>query len=143
MFIIFLYIGLLSFDNDTLINEQVNETCFIYQMEEFCYSYANEEQRKQVFNMFSRFYSHEWKEREECTKVWLERLKNNPTDIRFVFWGRHSVDGEMKLRCNSLIRKINICINCSGKGFLEHSSYEIICPVCLGQKHIWGLSPWD
>lgn len=111
-----------------------------YAQEEFVFNF--DEFRYHRLKQFDKLGDSLWKVREQTSKKILEYYKYNKHEIRWLFWGRHSKDPEIALRCNTIIKKLFICENCSGKGHSK-SWYETSCFDCDGIGTYWGLTPWD
>ena len=63
-------------------------------------------------------------------------------DQRWLFWGRKHRDPEVRLRSNSILRRINPCSSCEGSGESRHyQGYP--CWDCQGLRTVWLWSIWD
>jgi hypothetical protein len=63
-------------------------------------------------------------------------------DQRWLFWGRKHPDPEVRMRSNSILRRINPCSSCGGTGESRHyPGYS--CWDCQGLRTVWLWSIWD
>lgn len=111
-----------------------------YAQEEFVFQCDNYHYYR--LSQFDKLGDSLWKVRERASKDLLEYYSHNVNEIRWLFWGRHSKDPEIALRCNTLLKKLSICQNCHGKG-QSQNWYEYPCNDCDGIGTYWGLSPWN
>lgn len=78
-----------------------------------------------------------------CREIASRRLKEaSYFDPRWLFWGRHSRDPEVRLRSNTIIRRLNPCPSCGGSGASRHYR-EDPCWDCQGIGSVWCWSAWD
>ena len=78
-----------------------------------------------------------------CREIASGRLQSiSRSDQRWLFWGRRHRDPEVRLRANSILRRINPCSSCGGSGGSRHyPGYP--CWDCQGLRTIWPWSMWD
>lgn len=55
---------------------------------------------------------------------------------RCLFWGRKNRDYEIKLRSNTILRRLNPCMSCGGSGASRHYR-EDACWDCQGIGSVW------
>lgn len=87
-----------------------------------------------------------WRCREIAGRKLLEDSKADP---RWLLWGRHDPDPEIRLRCNNLLKKLTRCELCRGLGFCPefvpnpNRPDENVCGNCgaWGWNHGDGLQP--
>ncbi len=78
-----------------------------------------------------------------CREIAARKLKEaSYFDPRWLFWGRHSRDPEVRLRSNTIIRRLNPCPSCGGSGASRHYR-EDPCWDCQGIGSVWCWSAWD
>lgn len=63
-------------------------------------------------------------------------------DRRWLSWGRRSRDPEIRLRSNTIMRRLNPCLSCGGSGVSRHYR-EDPCWDCRGIGSVWCWSAWD
>lgn len=61
---------------------------------------------------------------------------------QWLWWGRRDRDPEVRLRSNTIIRRMNPCLSCGGTGISRHYR-EDTCFDCAGVGSIWGWTAWD
>lgn len=80
-----------------------------------------------------------WREREGASRQ-LEEMP--PEDRRWLFWGRHHPDPEVRLRSNAILRRIHPCPTCKGAG--NSKNWDAWpCSDCEGTATAWPWSMWD
>jgi len=80
-----------------------------------------------------------WRERDAATKGLQEA---SATDQRWLFWGRRHPDPEVRLRSNTILRRLNPCSTCKGSG--NSKNWELWpCWDCQGTATAWPWSMWD
>ena len=101
---------------------------------------ATDESPPDPFRMLIRTLgSEDYRCREAASRL-LEAASKD--DQRWLFWGRKYRDPEIRLRCNSIIRRLNPCPSCNGTGISKYNDASG-CWDCAGWKTIWLWSPWD
>jgi hypothetical protein len=80
-----------------------------------------------------------WSCRERATR----KLRNasTPADMRWLLWGRHDRDPEVRLRCNNLLRDLTRCPDCWGGGVCR--VFRSGQPDGDGPCTNCGQWPWD
>jgi hypothetical protein len=80
-----------------------------------------------------------WREREAASKG-LQEV--SAVDHRWLFWGRRHADPEVRLRSNTILRRLNPCPTCKGAG--NSKNWELWpCSDCQGTATAWPWSMWD
>jgi hypothetical protein len=78
-----------------------------------------------------------------CREIASRKLKAvSWFNYQWLFWGRKHRDPEIRLRSNSILRRINPCPSCSGSGASRHYR-EDPCWDCHGFGSVWLWSAWD
>lgn len=88
-----------------------------------------------------------WRCRELATRRLLRASKQ---DWRWLFWGSKHEDGEIRLRCNRLLREMTLCPECEGTGSVSIGHWDEVsgdwthkCRVCKGRRSAWAFTIWD
>lgn len=63
-------------------------------------------------------------------------------DSRWLLWGLHSRDLEVRLRCNTIMREIHRCPECDGYKVNKVNGYSP-CVECYGVGSAWPWSIFD
>jgi hypothetical protein len=78
-----------------------------------------------------------------CREIASRKLKTASWfNQQWLFWGRKHRDPEVRLRSNSILRRMNPCPSCGGSGASRHYR-EDPCWDCQGLGSAWGWSAWD
>lgn len=80
-----------------------------------------------------------WRTRDAASK---EMASASRDDQRWLFWGRHHRDPEVRLRCNAIIRRLNPCPTCKGTGASKNWD-AWPCWDCGGTRTCWTYAAFD
>lgn len=117
---------------------------FQYAVEESIIKEHHPHMPEKIIRMLEGLGASDWRERDRASVALYDYCLDNPRDRRWLFWGRRSVDPEIGIRCNRIIRQLNTCGNCGGKGW-NGSSPNVFwaCNICGGTGTAWYLTAWD
>jgi hypothetical protein len=83
----------------------------------------------------------------QCREIASRKLaRASLFDQRWLFCGRKHLDREIGLRCNAILRRLNVCRTCQGRGETAYqwaSDYYHACEACAGWGSFWRWTPWD
>lgn len=89
--------------------------------------------------LIERLGSDSYRDREAASRsLWVTSRFNQ----RWLAWGRRYRDPEIRLRSNTILRRINPCPTCKGEGRSVHYR-EDPCFDCGGSGSRWPYSAWD
>ncbi len=97
-----------------ILPDKVNDIMFNYAVE----SSINIKPPTQ-FKLLIENFKHKSEREKTCEKL-VQLCKNNPGDIRWIFWGLSHSDLNVRIWCNEVLGKIYICEECNGTGFCPH-----------------------
>lgn len=94
--------------------------------------------RSQIHALGNPCYWH----REHASKRLYQTclLSGRDKGWRWLFWGMADRDSEIRLRCNSILRKLFVCERCKGTCI---DQWRDPCPVCNGMGRLWRWSCWE
>lgn len=89
--------------------------------------------------LIARLGDPSWCRRDAATRRLQEMAASDP---RWLFWGRHDPDPEVRLRCNAVLRRLYPCRGCRGTG--QSRNWDAWpCWDCGGTATAWPFSMWD
>lgn len=80
-----------------------------------------------------------WPRRDAAARRLQDAAASDP---RWLFWGRHDPDPEVRLRCNAVLRRLYPCRGCQGTGQSRNWG-AWPCWDCAGTATAWPYSMWD
>lgn len=89
--------------------------------------------------LIERLGSDHYRCREIASRGLEAASRFNP---QWLFWGRRHRDLEVRLRANTILRRLSPCGSCSGTGASRHYR-EDPCWDCRGLGSVWGWTAWD
>lgn len=98
-------------------------------------------------SMIDKLATECWKCRETATN----RLqKASEKDWRWLLWGRKHNDQEVRTRCNTILKRIIKCPDCTGTGKSKFEYWDqnrqvstTDCEMCSGKGTLFRYTPWD
>lgn len=89
--------------------------------------------------LIERLGAPSWHDREAASAA----LRGaSAADPRWLFWGRHHPDLEVRLRSNTILRRLYPCPACKGDGSSKNWGLWP-CWDCQGTATAWPWSIWD
>lgn len=111
-------------------------------VEEFAMAVVSDPTRavpEPIRGLMVRLGDRSWRRRDIATRELQVAAASDP---RWLFWGRHDPDPEVRLRCNAVLRRLHPCRGCRGTG--QSRNWDAWpCWDCDGTATAWPYSMWD
>jgi hypothetical protein len=105
--------------------------------------------------LFAGLGSDNYRERAQATRT-LTEMSYAPeclpdrymrTPVRWLLWGRHNKDMEVRYRSNLVLHNLFSCAACHGSGYTTAVGWsEVIiydCHECKGKGSLWDRTMWE